>query len=118
MRLHVSTSIIGHLQAVLQLSLQMLYVFVNSIVRRPEDDLLLRSKHVASHVIKAVVLNLQSVLYFTGTLVAHGDVFCQKKSITMHGNMNVKQVTLFRSLQESLAGLGFDMAYGENRKHE
>jgi len=34
--------------------------FVNSIVRKPEDDLLLRSKHVASYVIKVVVLDVHS----------------------------------------------------------
>jgi len=37
-------------------------------------------KHVASHVIKVVVLHVQSVLYFTGTLVAHRDVFRKKKN--------------------------------------
>jgi hypothetical protein len=48
---------------------------VNSIVKRPEDDVLLSSKYVGSHVMKVVVLNVQSVLYFIGKLVAHRDVF-------------------------------------------
>ena len=39
------------------------------------------SKHVASHVIKVVVLDIQSVLYFTRTLVAHGDVFRQTNNV-------------------------------------
>ena len=64
--------------------------FVNSIVRRPEDDLQLRSKHVASHVIKVVALDVQSVLHFIGKLIAHRDVFRQKDEVVYLPPLHIK----------------------------
>jgi hypothetical protein len=77
--------------------------FVNSIVRRPEDELLLRSKHIVSRVIKVVALGVQSVLYFTVTLVAHRDDFRQKKNIANYLHiLKLKPIHTSGRQQESM----------------